>query len=210
MIRVGAFVGSFRRAAPAVTPGILAWLQPRRPPRCSASVPTLLHHGSECNRRAWFGPRVRRYRWSSKLQNSGVRLPRPTGRVSCGGRRRGSSTDRPRAEEVSRSGVLIMTASPGGSDARDGMGAGPPSGGAPAPRPRRLCPRRPMRRPARSAVQPRVQPTTLCFCSPRPAMPSAMTSPGLRKTGGFMPRPTPGGVPVVMTSPGSSTMKCEM
>ncbi len=37
-------------------------------------------------------------------------------------------------------------------------------------------------------------------------MPSVMTSPPLRKTGGFMPRPTPGGVPVVMTSPARSSM----
>ena len=29
-----------------------------------------------------------------------------------------------------------------------------------------------------------------------------MTSPALRKTGGFMPRPTPGGVPVVTTAIG--------
>src|SRR3954451_1033907 len=46
-------------------------------------------------------------------------------------------------------------------------------------------------------------------CSPRPSMPSVMTSPTLRKVGGFMPRPTPGGVPVVMMSPGSSVMNCE-
>ena len=38
-------------------------------------------------------------------------------------------------------------------------------------------------------------------------MPSVMTSPALRYCGvGFMPMPTPGGVPVVMTSPGSSVM----
>ncbi len=33
---------------------------------------------------------------------------------------------------------------------------------------------------------------------------------GLRNRGGFMPRPTPGGVPVVITSPGSSSMNCDM
>ena len=31
-------------------------------------------------------------------------------------------------------------------------------------------------------------------------------SPAFRNCGGFMPKPTPGGVPVVMTSPGSSVM----
>src|ERR1700748_1124989 len=41
-------------------------------------------------------------------------------------------------------------------------------------------------------------------CSPRPSMPSVTTSPTLRNFGGFMPAPTPGGVPVVMMSPGSS------
>src|SRR6185312_4624637 len=43
-------------------------------------------------------------------------------------------------------------------------------------------------------------------CAPRPAMPSSITSPGLRYTGGFWPRPTPGGVPVEITSPASSVM----
>lgn len=42
---------------------------------------------------------------------------------------------------------------------------------------------------------------TCCICSPSPSMPSRMTSPGLRNTGGFWPRPTPGGVPVEMMSP---------
>ena len=38
-------------------------------------------------------------------------------------------------------------------------------------------------------------------------MPSVTTSPAFRYWGfGFMPMPTPGGVPVVMTSPGSSVM----
>ena len=46
-------------------------------------------------------------------------------------------------------------------------------------------------------------------CSPRPSMPSVTTSPTLRNFGGFMPVPTPGGVPVVMMSPGSSVMNCE-
>src|SRR5205807_2884629 len=52
-------------------------------------------------------------------------------------------------------------------------------------------------------------PTISWRCSPRPSMPSVTTSPTLRKVGGFMPRPTPGGVPVVTMSPGSSVMNCE-
>ena len=41
-------------------------------------------------------------------------------------------------------------------------------------------------------------------------MPSAITSPGFRYQGaGFCPRPTPGGVPVVMMSPGSNVMTFE-
>ena len=46
-------------------------------------------------------------------------------------------------------------------------------------------------------------------CSPSASMPSVTTSPTLRYCGGFMPVPTPGGVPVVMTSPGNSVMNCE-
>jgi hypothetical protein len=37
-------------------------------------------------------------------------------------------------------------------------------------------------------------------------MPSVTTSPALRNCGGFMPMPTPGGVPVVMMSPGIRVM----
>ncbi len=48
--------------------------------------------------------------------------------------------------------------------------------------------------------------TTFCFCAPRPSMPSVMTSPGLSHIWGFIPMPTPGGVPVVITSPGRSVM----
>jgi len=54
------------------------------------------------------------------------------------------------------------------------------------------------------------QATTVCCWRPRPWISSAIVSPTLRNTGGFMPRPTPGGVPVVTTSPASSTMNCEM
>src|SRR5262245_15096347 len=56
--------------------------------------------------------------------------------------------------------------------------------------------------------------TTFCLCWPRPAIFSVITSPGLRNTGlGLTPRPTPGGVPVQMMSPGSNVMywlTCEM
>jgi hypothetical protein len=49
--------------------------------------------------------------------------------------------------------------------------------------------------------------TTCWCCSPNFSIPSVMTSPGLRKMGfGFFPRPTPGGVPVVMMSPGSKVI----
>src|SRR5262249_43267067 len=52
--------------------------------------------------------------------------------------------------------------------------------------------------------------TTFCCCSPRPSMPRRTTSPACRYFGvGFMPMATPGGVPVTITSPGSSTMNCE-
>src|SRR5262249_59082175 len=51
--------------------------------------------------------------------------------------------------------------------------------------------------------------TTFCCCSPSPSMPRRTTSPALRNCGGFMPRPTPGGVPVMITSPGSITKNCE-
>ena len=40
-------------------------------------------------------------------------------------------------------------------------------------------------------------------------MPITMRSPGLRKRCGFMPMPTPGGVPVVMMSPGIRVKNCE-
>jgi hypothetical protein len=52
------------------------------------------------------------------------------------------------------------------------------------------------------------QACTTWRCVPRPSMPSVITSPGLRYTGfGLMPMPTPGGVPVVIRSPGYSVMK---
>lgn len=43
-------------------------------------------------------------------------------------------------------------------------------------------------------------------CVPRRSMPSSMTSPGCSQIGGVKPMPTPGGVPVLIRSPGSSTM----
>ena len=42
--------------------------------------------------------------------------------------------------------------------------------------------------------------------TPRPSMPSSIRSPALRYCGGFCPMPTPGGVPVEMTSPGMRLM----
>jgi hypothetical protein len=42
---------------------------------------------------------------------------------------------------------------------------------------------------------------------PRPVISIRHTSPGCSHTGGFMPRPTPGGVPVAMISPGDSVMR---
>src|SRR6476661_7586587 len=52
--------------------------------------------------------------------------------------------------------------------------------------------------------------TTFCSCSPSPSMPRRTTSPALRNCGvGFMPSATPGGVPVMMTSPGCMTRNCE-
>ena len=47
---------------------------------------------------------------------------------------------------------------------------------------------------------------TFCVCTPSFSMPTRMICPGLRYLGGFMPKPTPGGVPVVMISPGSNVM----
>ena len=42
-------------------------------------------------------------------------------------------------------------------------------------------------------------------CSPRPWMPTRITLPGFRNTGsGLTPAPTPGGVPVLITSPATS------
>jgi len=39
---------------------------------------------------------------------------------------------------------------------------------------------------------------------PSPSISTSITSPCLRNTGGFRANPTPGGVPVAITSPGSS------
>ena len=44
--------------------------------------------------------------------------------------------------------------------------------------------------------------TTLLLCSPSFSTPQVTTSPGLRNICGFIPRPTPEGVPVKITSPG--------
>src|SRR6185437_9716000 len=69
----------------------------------------------------------------------------------------------------------------------------------------------PVRRRAAELVgfhQLRLQGMTVWRCSPRLPIPSRMVSPAARNTtSGFWPMPTPGGVPVVMMSPGSSVMK---
>ena len=50
--------------------------------------------------------------------------------------------------------------------------------------------------------------TTRCVWIPRPSTPKRMTSPAFKNIGaGFTPAPTPGGVPVAMTSPACSVMK---
>src|SRR5690606_27869675 len=49
--------------------------------------------------------------------------------------------------------------------------------------------------------------TTFCSCTPSPSTDSRITSPRFRKRLGFMPSPTPGGVPVVTMSPASRIMK---
>jgi hypothetical protein len=46
----------------------------------------------------------------------------------------------------------------------------------------------------------------LCFDSPSLSIPNLTTSPAFRYCGGFMPNPTPAGVPVLMTSPGSKVI----
>ena len=50
--------------------------------------------------------------------------------------------------------------------------------------------------------------TTVWRWRPRPSISSSITSPALRYCGGFITEPTPGGVPVVTMSPGSSTQNC--
>ncbi len=50
--------------------------------------------------------------------------------------------------------------------------------------------------------------TTFCCCTPSPSTDSFMVSPTFRNTGsGLTPKPTPGGVPVAITSPACSVMK---
>ena len=63
------------------------------------------------------------------------------------------------------------------------------------------------RRGDRRRVRPPAHAATVTWvCSPRPSMPSRMVWPGRRYTGGFWPMPTPGGVPVEITSPGCRLM----
>ena len=47
----------------------------------------------------------------------------------------------------------------------------------------------------------------LIVCDPKLSTVSSILSPSLRNTGGFIPRPTPGGVPVVTISPGINVIK---
>src|SRR2546425_13196910 len=49
---------------------------------------------------------------------------------------------------------------------------------------------------------------TLFSRDPSPSICTVMVSPGLRNRGGFRPNPTPPGVPVVTTVPGSNVMTC--
>jgi hypothetical protein len=61
--------------------------------------------------------------------------------------------------------------------------------------------------PACEEICPQVS-TTFCVCTPSPSHDSRITSPTLRNTGcGLMPEPTPGGVPVAITSPACNVMK---
>jgi diguanylate cyclase (GGDEF)-like protein len=46
-----------------------------------------------------------------------------------------------------------------------------------------------------------------CVCTPNPSTPRRMVCPARKNTGGFWPMPTPGGVPVLMMSPGCRLMK---
>ena len=45
------------------------------------------------------------------------------------------------------------------------------------------------------------------FCSPSPSTDKRTRSPGFKKRGGLKPMPTPDGVPVGITSPGSKVVK---
>ena len=55
-----------------------------------------------------------------------------------------------------------------------------------------------------------VQSTIGFSTEPIPSTSTRTRSPGSRKTGGSRNTPTPAGVPVAMTSPGSSVIDCEM
>jgi len=60
---------------------------------------------------------------------------------------------------------------------------------------------------ARHHIESKAVYATTCWRDwPKPSMPSSTMSPGFRYCGGFMPRPTPAGVPVLTTSPGRSVM----
>ena len=54
-----------------------------------------------------------------------------------------------------------------------------------------------------------VSATQTCRCWPKHSIPSSTTSPAFRYCGGFIPSPTPGGVPVETTSPGCRVKNCD-
>ena len=47
---------------------------------------------------------------------------------------------------------------------------------------------------------------TRCVCAPSPVIDMSTWSPSFRNCGGFIPSPTPAGVPVMIRSPGRSVM----
>ena len=111
---------------------------------------------------------------------------------------------RHRAADRQRRGVRAGDRADRELDAADAAGRGDAVDEIRRQQPPRLQPRGP-RQPSISSGS---QACTFWRCSPRPAMPRRISSPGLQEHAvGFMPRPTPGGVPVVMRSPGQSVMK---
>ena len=123
--------------------------------------------------------------------------------------RKVGDADGDRAAQRQRRGMRAGDAAHGELDAADAE-----RGGDAVDEIRRQQPPRPQPRGqqprgcAQSSISFGSQACTFWRCSPRPAMPRRISSPAFRNTGvGFMPRATPGGVPVVMRSPGHSVMK---